>query len=186
FNDGSWNTFMDILGEVDNLFTDEAELAAASEENINDLIYELEAAFANLEIDQVDTSIVETAYDAFKQKYDDIDITNLMDFYDDGYGNFICRTFLRSINKRSSAVSGTVKVRETRGSVTKATPDDVIIQATSPAGSERFLTLDEEGNFLFIGEPGIWKIIFESNSLNARYERVIAVGSTPVKMSSIV
>lgn len=87
FNDGSWNTFMDILGEVDNLFTDEAELAAASEEYINDLIYELEAAFANLEIDQVDTSIVEAAYDAFKQKYADIDITNLMDFYDDGYGN---------------------------------------------------------------------------------------------------
>lgn len=83
-------------------------------------------------------------------------------------------------------VSGTVKVREARGSVRKATPNDVIIQATSPAGNERFLTLDEEGNFSFIGEPGIWKITFESKSSNARYERVIEVGNTPVKMSSIV
>ena len=83
-------------------------------------------------------------------------------------------------------VSGTVNVRETRGSVRKATPNDVIIQATSPAGNERFITLDKEGSFSFIGEPGIWKITFESSALNECYDRVIEVGSTPVKISSIL
>src|SRR5699024_1760708 len=38
-------------------------------------------------------------------------------------------------------VSGSVKIRETSGSVTKATPNNVIIQATSPVGKERFITL---------------------------------------------
>src|SRR5699024_6418022 len=83
-------------------------------------------------------------------------------------------------------VSGTIKERETRGSVTKATPNDVVIQATSPAGKERFITIDEEGSFSLVEEPGIWKITFESSASKECYERVIEVGSTPVKMSSIL
>src|SRR5690625_6602414 len=86
----------------------------------------------------------------------------------------------------SLTVSGTVKLRETRRAVTKATPNDVVIQAISPAGKERFIKLDKEGRFSFIGEPGIWKITFEYNALNKCYERVIEIGSTPVKMSSIL
>lgn len=83
-------------------------------------------------------------------------------------------------------VSGTVKVIETRGSVTKAAPNDVIIQATSPVGKKRFIMLEEDGSFSFIGEPGIWKITFESDALNKSYERVIELGNAPVKMSSVL
>src|SRR5699024_5215782 len=83
-------------------------------------------------------------------------------------------------------VSGSVKIRETSGSVTKATPNNVIIQATSPVGKERFITLDGKGNFSFLGDPGIWKITFESSISNECYERIIEIGSTPIKMSSII
>jgi len=83
-------------------------------------------------------------------------------------------------------VSGTVKLKETSGSVTQATSNDVAIKAISPAGKERFITLDDEGSFSFKGDPGIWRITFESSTSNKCYERVIEIGSTPVKMSSIL
>jgi len=98
---------MNKLGVIDDLFSDEAELEGASEEYINDFIYELEAAFASLETEEVDTSKIEAAYDAFKQKYDNIDITNLMDFYDDGYRNLAMLEYIEQYIASGQAVATT-------------------------------------------------------------------------------
>src|SRR5690625_6580648 len=57
--------------------------------------------------------------------------------------------------------SGTVKLRETRGAVTKPTPNDVVIQAISPAGKEQKIKKNKEDRYQYIGEPGIWKITSE-------------------------
>lgn len=83
-------------------------------------------------------------------------------------------------------VSGTLKRRDQDGSTNKANKDDVIITATSRAGIKKKITLDDTGDFSFIGDPGIWNITFESVLSGEIYEREIELHSAPVKLSDVI
>lgn len=82
------------------------------------------------------------------------------------------------------SVTGKVNKREASGAIRKASQEDVAIVAISPGGKEKEVPLNEDGIFSFVGEPGIWKVVFISTQ-GETYERVFDLGRAPVKMSTI-
>lgn len=81
-------------------------------------------------------------------------------------------------------VSGSIVKKNENGTVDVANNSDVEVIVTSPAGKQEQIQLNDQGQYSFVGEPGIWKVNYHSSLGN--HERIFELKTAPVKACRVV